>query len=255
MADPQHPLVQPRALAAVTLAGISAAGWGLIAAQFIGLGFALSLLGAAATIWLYWSDFQLAASAATKGDFRQLFRVATKELWIAVFIVILSSTIPVWLSFQSATTATNGGQWGWVYMPAVLLFAVVLGFLYGYRERSSDAPSTVPAESRIYVTQIGVDPNKLFASPSKLELYARCMNATGRTVDVLSASGSISYREYLDGKLIDEGGTLAPPSLDTTGRTLVKQIPDNSDFMALIELPVPRRVAEGMQDYQDICSR
>jgi len=71
MADSQHPLVQPRALAAVTLAGLSAAGWGLIAAQFIGLGFALSLLGAAATLWLYWSDFQLVAGAISKGDFRQ----------------------------------------------------------------------------------------------------------------------------------------------------------------------------------------
>src|SRR4051812_47028068 len=107
MAEPLHPLIQPRALAAVTLAGISAAGWGLIAAQFIGLGFALSLLGAASTIWLYWGDFRLAIRAAGKGDFRQVFKVATKELWIGVVIAVLSVAIPIWLSLQSATAASG----------------------------------------------------------------------------------------------------------------------------------------------------
>jgi hypothetical protein len=250
MADPQHPLIQPRALAAVTLAGISAAGWGLIAAQFIVLGFALSLLGAASTIWLYWGDFQLAIRAASKGDFRQVFKVATKELWIEVVIIILSVTIPVWLSFQSATAATSGTQWGWVYLPAVLLFAVVLGFLYGYRERSNDAPSTIPIEARVYVTQMGVAENELFASPSKLEIYIRGQNATGQSIDVISASGSINYREYLGSQLVDEGGTLAPPTLDTTGRTQLR-IPDNSDFLVIFQLPVPRKVAEGIRSSLD----
>jgi hypothetical protein len=111
------------------------------------------------------------------------------------------------------------------------------------RDRSTDVQSAVPPESRIYVTQMGIDTNKLQATPPKLEMYLLAVNATGQTINVVSASGSISFRENPPG---DEAATLAPPLL-AADRTSLTNIGDNTELMVIVEFSVPRWVAENFQ--------
>jgi hypothetical protein len=49
LAPSSHPLIDARVATALALAGLCGAGWGLIAAQFIAVGFFLAFIGTAAT--------------------------------------------------------------------------------------------------------------------------------------------------------------------------------------------------------------
>jgi hypothetical protein len=89
-----HPLAEPRAAAALGLAGICGFGWGLLSAQLIVGGLALSVIGALATVWLYANDLRLAVKELRRGN--PTFPMP-KELWIALAILALEIMVPIYL--------------------------------------------------------------------------------------------------------------------------------------------------------------
>lgn len=84
----QHPLLAPRMLASVGLAGLSALGIGLMLANFIVLGSGISALAALLTLSLYWRDFlRFKAWART-------------ETTVGFLIIAIDALVPIYVFIE-----------------------------------------------------------------------------------------------------------------------------------------------------------
>jgi hypothetical protein len=237
MADNSHPLLQPRVIVAVALVGLCAAGWGLMATNLVWLGFTLSVVSALAAVWLYSGDFRriretISARGATS-------RAARKELFIALGIIIVGLTVPIWLLIQynqvsniSSQFPNDSSQW---YLPALLVLAALLGFSFGVKERSrassvADAEAIarqmpefntdhIPLSKGLYIGEIRMFFGNL-REHRRAEISVRIFNGTGQTIAFSRLSGNLTFRAS---NSRDQGshGSLPPPSLRSDISTLV----------------------------------
>jgi hypothetical protein len=235
-----HLLIEPRAVSALALAGLCAAGWGFIIAQFVALGLVLSFVCAAATVWLYWDDLRAAGRTVRHQGLLGIPRLP-KELWIALAVIGAGIVVAIWLATEAPTTTPANGRWRWAIIPMALALASALGFFYGFRERRS--LSTSPARSRLYTGEMGMDANKL-ATEHRLEIWLRAYNGTGKSISVMAVHGSIQYREMQDGRSVDEGRLAAPIIL--SDRSPVADINEDMEFMIVMNQEIPRPIAEKM---------
>ena len=82
---PTHPLLAPRILSALAILGLSGLGIALMLAQFIVLGWFLSVVGAAFTVSLYGRDL------ISRTAWRSI------EVWIAALIIAIDVLVPIYL--------------------------------------------------------------------------------------------------------------------------------------------------------------
>jgi hypothetical protein len=109
MASPQHPLLEPKILAAFGVAGFGASvGFGLMLAQILILpGLFISLATAAAIIWLYWADWKAAVRALSSGQPYNGADVKALIIAITMIAVIIPVAINIFIAVTREIPTTN----------------------------------------------------------------------------------------------------------------------------------------------------
>lgn len=243
-----NPLIEPRTAAALALVSICGVGWGLIAAQFLTIGLALSILGAVTTLWLYWADFRLAWVGITR---RQLsLRAVSKELWVALGIVAVDVVVPAYLAMVVPTTAAFEAERSsrqWLLVAATYTLTAVVGFFSGYKARRElpihQGPNQDADSASVYVGEMHVDFQHLQAD-LYVELSIRAFNGSGKPISVRQVRGELSVATSpRQGGSVLEIGRLPSPRL-LEDRTRTRAIPDRAEIFLVFEQRVPRAMAD-----------
>ena len=233
-----HPLIEPRAAAALALLSICGVGWSLIAAQFITVGLGLSILGGVATIWVYWTEFQPAWAGIARGQ--RSSRTVSKELWVALGIVAVDVVVPTYLAMGAPSKRL-------LIVAAIYAGTAVVGFFSGFKLRRE-----FPAHRRLtqdgdstsmYVGEMHVDVQHLRAD-LYVELSIRAFNGTGEPISVRQVRGELSVATSPQhGGSVSEIGRLPSPRL-LEDRTRTRAIPDRAEIFLVFEQRVPRVMAD-----------
>jgi hypothetical protein len=244
MGDNSHPLIEPRAAAALALASICGVGWGLIAAQFIAAGLVLSFLGSAATLWLYLADVKLVWA-----EIRQLKVPAVpRELWVGFGIIGVNIAVPAYLAMAvpaPPTLAQEAGGGRWIIIAVTYAFAAAIGFFYGFRERPKPPQDLVEGvnSASLYVAEVLVDVQHLQAD-LYVEICIRAFNSSGETVSIQHVRGELSVATCpkRGGSAMAIGRLPTPRLLED--RTQTRSIADRAEIFLVFEQRVPRVLAD-----------